>query len=550
MGIVFEAFTPEAPATGLGLWPSLRGFGVVGDDTYIGHGRMPALRQAVASGIKAPQRLAALRQMKLPFAAPQRLPALRGRGSVTPIGGGVGYGRLPALVGFGSVVSAVPQITLGFGTLPALVGFGAAKFEMASTALGKLAALRGRAIVGDAGLNPWGAGVLPALQGFGFVDRTGGGGWISVLQSAGLAYMTGSDAPILLVNETVRMGGALDVAWIQSLQDRLRIASTPLALLDALARVSEALTFKDMVSIAYAMLVQESVSIGGSPTASLRHALQLADALTLISGTGSALDAQVTVATAFALADSLASVYPNALAENVDLSGTVAATLRATLQLLDAMRVQDGVTPGMTWLVQTDETFELTDANATTATLGMLLADGIEMLGELRFEDGAYLAWVVNTETRAFVKYRNFPFNSFAGIGESYFGCGADGIYKLGGDDDAGEPITAVLRGGLTDLGSSLLKNMPAAYIGYRAADQMVLKVTVMAVQKNGDIERQEHWYRMEPRQANAIRENRVKLGRGLKSTYWGWELTNINGADFDVDSFSWYPVVLERRLN
>lgn len=368
-------------------------------------------------------------------------------------------------------------------------------------------------------------------------------------ESVTLADVPATDRVSTLM-DALTLGDQTLPTWVQVLQDRLRITSTPTSLLEALAGVNETLAFHELVSIAYRLLMQESVSIGGSPTANLRHALQLADSLTLVSGVGSALDAQITVASAFALADSLASVYPNALAENVDLTGTVGATLRAALKLLDAMRVQDGVTPGVTWLVTTDETFDLTDANATTATMNMLLADGMEMLGEIRLEDGAYLAWVVNTETRAFVKYRNFPFNSFAKIGNRYFGCSGDGIYELAGDDDAGEPIEAVLRGGLSDMGSSLLKRMPSAYVGYRADDQMVLKVTVATVDRNGDIAREEHWYRMEPRQADALRVNRVKLGKGLKSTYWGWELTNIDGADFDVDSFSWYPVVLERRLN
>ncbi|MGH8154614.1 MAG: hypothetical protein ACREP0_05155 [Rhodanobacteraceae bacterium] len=350
--------------------------------------------------------------------------------------------------------------------------------------------------------------------------------------------------------ETLRIGGALKADWIQALQDRVRIAGMPATLLDALARARDRLSFKELVGIAYALLVQDAVAVGGTPTGTLRHALHLADALTLVSGPGSALDAQVTVATAFALADTLASVYPHALAEGVDLAGTVTATLRATMNLLDALRMQGGATQGATWLVTTDEAFELTDATATAATLHALLADGLEMLGELRFEDGAYLAWVVNTESRAFVKYRNFPFNSFAKIGDRYFGCAGDGIYELAGDDDAGEPIAAVLRGGLSDLGSSLLKRFPAAYLGYRADGAMVLKVTVMQAQPNGDLTREEHWYSMEPRQANALRVNRAKLGRGLKSTYWGWELANVDGADFALDSFSWYPVTLERRLN
>lgn len=531
--IVFEPFHAEMRGSGLGVLPALRGFGAAGFGAQgYGLARLPALRQT-PSGVQAPQ----------------RLPALRGFGAVGTSANGYGFATLPPLVGFGSAVGLAPKVSMGFATLPALVGFGQGSFEMAGSGEAALPALRG---FGGAGFSAGGYGHarLPALTGFGIAAGAVGESWISVLQSPGVVYMTASASVVMVMNETLHAGDALDAAWIQLLQDRLRITSTPAALLDALASINEPLTFQNMVGIAYAMLVKETLAIGGSPTASLRYALQLVDALTLVSGTRSALDAQVTVATAFALADSLASVHPNALTENMHLAGTASATLRATLALLDTLRVQDGMTPGVTWLVQTNEAFALTDANATTATLGMLLADGIEMLGELRFDDGAYLAWVVNTETRAFVKYRNFPFNSFARIGNRYFGCSGDGIYELVGDDDAGEPINAVVRGGLTDLGSSLLKNMPGAYIGYRAGDQMVLKVTVMAVQKTGDIGREEHWYRMEPRQANAIRENRVKLGRGLKSTYWGWELININGADFDLDSFSWYPIVLERRLN
>jgi hypothetical protein len=304
-----------------------------------------------------------------------------------------------------------------------------------------------------------------------------------------------------------------------------------------------------MVGIAYAMLVQESLAVGGSPTASLRHALQLADALTLVSGAGSALDAQVTVATAFALADALASVYPDTLIETVNLQGAVAETLRAALKLLDAMRVQDTVTPGLVLLAQHADTVQFAGATASTATLTNLLAEGIELLGALTLDDGAYLAWVVNTETRAPVKYRNFPFNSFAKVGNRYFGAAQDGIYALEGDNDAGEPIAAVLRGGLADFGSSLLKRMPAAYVGYRADNTMVLKVTQFANDGTGETHREEHWYRMEAR-TGAIRENRVKLGRGLKSTYFGWELVNVDGADFALDTFAWYPLVLERRLN
>lgn len=358
---------------------------------------------------------------------------------------------------------------------------------------------------------------------------------------------TGS--PAMVLSDGLHVASDMQATWVQLLQDRLGITSTPIALLEALEQVGETLTFKDMIGIAYAMLVQESVSIGATPTASLRHALQLADALTLVSGAGSALDAQVAVATALVLDDALARVIPGTLTEDVALTAAAAATVRATLALLDAMRLQDAVTPGVVLLAQHADTVQFAGATASTATLTNLLAEGIELLGALTLDDGAYLAWVVNTETRAPVKYRNFPFNSFAKVGNRYFGAAQDGIYALEGDNDAGEPIAAVLRGGLADFGSSLLKRMPAAYVGYRADNTMVLKVTQFANDGTGETHREEHWYRMEAR-TGAIRENRVKLGRGLKSTYFGWELVNVDGADFALDTFAWYPLVLERRLN
>ena len=42
----------------------------------------------------------------------------------------------------------------------------------------------------------------------------------------------------------------------------------------------------------------------------------------------------------------------------------------------------------------------------------------------------------------------------------------------------------------------------------------------------------------------------RVEFGRGLKAAHWGYELRNVNGADFGVNDTELRPLVLDRRIS
>ena len=107
------------------------------------------------------------------------------------------------------------------------------------------------------------------------------------------------------------------------------------------------------------------------------------------------------------------------------------------------------------------------------------------------------------------------------------------------------DSITARLRSGLTDLGTRVAKRAPEMYLGYRADGDVLLKV--ITTSETGA--KVEDWYRLEARPAQDIRESRFKIGRGIKSVYYGWELCNVDGADFEVDSLEWRPLKLDRRL-
>jgi hypothetical protein len=55
--------------------------------------------------------------------------------------------------------------------------------------------------------------------------------------------------------------------------------------------------------------------------------------------------------------------------------------------------------------------------------------------------------------------------------------------------------------------------------------------------------------YEMEPRDADAPRNNRLKIGRGLNSRYWRFEFRNVSGADFQLQDVAVQVTTSKRRL-
>lgn len=348
------------------------------------------------------------------------------------------------------------------------------------------------------------------------------------------------------LTESVTLTDVPNIDVVTHLADNVAFDAQARVLVDALLGIADGARLTDLTRIVYPIVMAEHVTLGDSPVVLRRVAVELADAVTLIAGAAAAHDANVLAATTLVLADAARNVVAADATDAVVLADTPAGAVGAALRVIDSVRLLDAVpAPSITLAAIVAETLDVTDTARATHDMMVALADGIGLLAELVLDDGAYLAWVVNTDNKAFSQYRNYPFTSFATIGGQTYATGPDGLYLLEGDDDAGEPIEATLRGALDNLGSSLLKRMPSAYMGYTTDGRLLFKVTVV----NGDGDREEHWYTPEDRRASATREGRVKLGRGLKSTYWAWELSNIDGADFALDEIAWYPVILQRRL-
>lgn len=519
-------FATYSHGTAVGTLPKLRG---IASPSVLGNtalGRLPRLRGYASPAITASGQLPRLRSV------------------ATSLSGQIAIGRLPKLKGYASSTGVMePAIAFGYGALPRLRSIAHGFSTTHANGTGTLPGLRS---VASPLAGPMAIGRLPRLRSIAMAAALPQNFATLYLSPGYMAAISTAMTPTMLLREQLRFDAVVDAQAIYLLREKLAMGDAPTSVLEALAALGEKLGFAEIVGIAYKMLVAETLGMAATPTAWAQVAMQLADTLTLAGGAGSALDAQVAVATAFALQDTLARVWPDTLGEALGLSDAANTTMQATLKLLDALRVQGQASNTVTFLVQCAEDVNLADAVSSTAEFQNFITEGLGLLAQITIDDATYLAWVVNTETRAPVKYRNFPFNSFAKVGKRYFGASSDGIYELAGDDDAGEPINAVLRGGLSDLGTSLLKRQHAMYLGFTTDGRMV----VMATAVNAHGEREEHWYAVEERPAGALTESRIKIGKGLKSTYWGWGLANVDGADFALDTIAWYPMILERRLN
>lgn len=240
-----------------------------------------------------------------------------------------------------------------------------------------------------------------------------------------------------------------------------------------------------------------------------------------------ALEVHVSLSETLNLADvaTYAMIYQVALTDGVSLDGVALAPLVASVAL--------------------SENLSLTDAISVGAVYGILLPESL-LLGDAVSINDVLIAYVVNANTGAVSTYTNYNFNSFAKLNGRYFGATDAGIYELTGADDDGTAIDASVVLPTTDFqvdkvaDADSLKRLPTVYLGVNTIGDMMLKVTA-----NGD----DNFYTLSGTTTTSLHTGRMLLGKGVAARYWDFELTNVDGADFTLESMTFYPVALTRRI-
>ena len=251
------------------------------------------------------------------------------------------------------------------------------------------------------------------------------------------------------------------------------------------------------------------------------------------------LTAIQTIAVSMLFEDLLDSAFREYLAEGYNLGDILTLRYQAILNALDGLLFSDTPDYAKLFVANTSDSIEYIDTTINTAELFQQLTDGVSWFGSLGLDGKDFIVYALNTQTSGVSKYDNYPFNSMYGN----YAAAYDGIYELEGSDDAGTAIQSVIRTGLMNFGTSMLKQVVYAYLGLAADGRMVMK-TVAADRGN----KKERWYEFRPRN-DAFDTTRVKFGRGITSRYWQFELINLDGTDFELESIELLPIALNRRV-
>lgn len=227
------------------------------------------------------------------------------------------------------------------------------------------------------------------------------------------------------------------------------------------------------------------------------------------------------------------------ITNNVWLADTFNQTYRLFVSLAEQTQFNDTSSLNKIAVVSQVESFTFSDALSPSRILSALITEGIGFHMIFDFNGEEFYAWIMNTDTGAVTRYENYNFNSFAQIGESYYGVQDDGIYLLEGADDNGTDIEATITTRKYDFGSPLLKRFSEVFIGLKNDDEMVLKVILD--------DETEYLYTVVTTN-DYVKDTKVKVGRGNKSKYWQFELVSKNSADFTLEGFTFYPMILSRE--
>jgi hypothetical protein len=166
------------------------------------------------------------------------------------------------------------------------------------------------------------------------------------------------------------------------------------------------------------------------------------------------------------------------------------------------------------------------------------LLDGVVIDAIYISPSGTTTTWVVNTRTNAVTEYLNYDFRSFAQMGDRYIAAGAEGLYELDGDTDDGALIISRLMSGYLQLNEKKLFGIKGAYVAIRGGGRFYLKLI------SGDGREYIYELRAQPN----LMTTKVKVGKGIRTTYMAFELVT-EGQDFDLDSVEFIPMTSGRRV-
>lgn len=356
----------------------------------------------------------------------------------------------------------------------------------------------------------------------------------------------GSSYATELITDDISFAAITASAATAVVRERMRMHAQNRTKSEATRTITEAVGFDESIQIIFRMLVEEGVAFAGDLAGDYRAMARVRDRLLLEGVVSSAADARAALVASIAMAAFAEMRGKEQLADTIQVNAALASTLTAVMQLVDQVLVEAAQTDTAHMSMLVPDGIQLSASTSSAAEAAALIREGVAFVLHLNLNNAQYIAHVVNSETRQSSTYHNYPFNSFGRLGRTYYGMTPEGIRRLAGPDDDGEAIATRLRAAFTQAGTTRLRRMQSAYLGYRSTGEMWIKLIVA----NADTGLKEaHCYRLHEQPAENFTVARVPVGQGLRFAYSGWEIESIDGAIIDIDTLEWLPIFIEQRM-
>ena len=149
------------------------------------------------------------------------------------------------------------------------------------------------------------------------------------------------------------------------------------------------------------------------------------------------------------------------------------------------------------------------------------------------FEDDEFrrvtgCGWTMNLANNAVTRYEDWNFTSFS----RGYGTQADGIYSLATGGDVAWNVDF----GKVNLGNDQIKHMPNVYLGVESSDVMQLVVNESYTYPARSFD-------------EALKNQRIDVGKGLRAPWFHLQLTGTEGADFRLSYVDFVPATTRRRI-
>jgi hypothetical protein len=306
--------------------------------------------------------------------------------------------------------------------------------------------------------------------------------------------------------------------------------------LDAPASLQSALVFNTVAGTTYHIQVAGSRGVSGNlDNATGNYVLSWAPNSSVVDGD---ISWSMTITGVSYLIDPV--TYDVTAASTGTMSGSISMQTVTDDVVSSSATVSGTFSPIAEQAASMIDTLLLSIGFTTQSVMSASFVGVLQYLANLGVRNLGYDCLVVNANTNGASLYEGYVFNSFAKIGDNYYGAGAGGIYELTGATDAGAPIISSIVTMQTRLEVPQQKNVATSYLGIDATGEVVLST----VTESGAI----YDYILTDH-GDGMRTERVLLAKGVRSDYWQFKLTNSDGLPMSLDFIDAVPTPLGRRV-